>query len=91
MGVTGFISECKYEGNHALKETAMLTLAFSVLYPLISKIHRNPRTDDAYSAWKASLHPSLQMEHVVSTEEGFNDWWGQYTHPWETEITDVSP
>lgn len=79
--------------NGALKETAMLTLYFSVLYPLISKIHRNPKTDDSYSAWKASLHPSLQMERVVCkcTEEGFDDWRGQYMRSWEMEITDVSP
>lgn len=51
--------------NCALKKTAMLTLYFSVLYPLISKIHRNPKTDGSCSTRKASLHPSLQMEHRV--------------------------
>jgi len=71
----------------------MLTLYFSVLHPLISTIHRNPKTDDSYSTWKASLHPSLQMERVVCkcTEEGFGDWRGRYMCSWETEITDVSP
>lgn len=79
--------------NPVLKETEMFTSCISVLCPLISKIHSNPKTDDSYSTWKASLHPSLQMEHVVRecTEDSFSDWWAQYTHPWETEFTSVSP
>lgn len=54
----------------------MFTFCISVLCHLISKIHSNPKTDDSYSTWKAFLHPSLQMEHVVCecTEDSFSDW-----------------
>lgn len=79
--------------SRVLKETEMFTFCISVLCPLISKIHNNPKTDDSYSTWKASLHPSLQMEHVVCEciEESFSDWQARCTHPWETEFSNVSP
>lgn len=79
--------------NHVPKETEMFTFCISVLCHLISKIHSNPKTDDSYSAWKASLHPSLQMEHAVweCTEESFSDWPAQHTHPWEIKFRNVSP
>lgn len=76
--------------NRVLKETEMFTFCISVLCPLISKIHSNPKTDDPYRTW---IHPSLQMEPVVCecTEESFIAWRAQYTHPWETEFSNVSP
>lgn len=79
--------------NRVLTETEVFTFCISVLCPLISKIHRNPKTDDSFSTWKASLHPSLRMEHVVCEcrEESFSGWRAQYTHPWEMEFSNVSP